>query len=209
MRRYETVFIANSELTDEDRQSLLDKLQGLMPKDQAMLVKLDEWGNKRLAYEVKKQTRGYYVLMDYCGDGVLVKELERNMRLDDRVLKYMTVLKDTTVDLEAIKAEIEAAKAQAAQAEPVQETAGESATETADEPATETADEGATEATGETVQETAATPPTETADEPATPTAGEPVSESNEAAEAPVSEPATPEETPESSYQEEQEDETT
>ena len=185
MRRYETVFIANSELTDEDRQSLIDKMQGLLPEDQAMLVKLDEWGNKRLAYEVKKQTRGYYVLMDYCGDGVLVKELERNMRLDDRILKYMTVLKDTIVDMEAIKAEIEAAKAQASQAESATDTAEESATDTADEPATDTADE------------------------PATDTADKAVSEPNEAAEAPLNESAEPEETPESSNQEGQEDETT
>jgi small subunit ribosomal protein S6 len=194
MRRYETVFIANSELADEDRQSLLDKLQGLMPEGQAMLVKLDHWGNKRLAYEVKKQTRGYYVLMDYCGDGVLVKELERNMRLDDRVLKYMTVLKDTTVDMETIKAEIEAAaqakEAAAAAAEAAKKTADETATLPADKPATETADE----------------PATQTADEPATITADEPPTKT---VEAPVSESATPEETPETSDQEEQKDETT
>jgi small subunit ribosomal protein S6 len=192
MRRYETVFIANSELTDEDRQSLIDKIHGLLPEGQAVLVKLDEWGNKRLAYEVKKQTRGYYVLMDYCGDGVLVKELERNMRLDDRILKYMTVLKDPTVDMEAIKAEIEAAKAQASQAEPATKTAEEPAQETAEEPATVTAEESTTE----------------TADKPATMTADKAASEADETAETPSNESAESEETPESSNQEGQEDET-
>jgi small subunit ribosomal protein S6 len=195
------VFIANSELTDEDRQSLLDKMLGLLPEDQAMLVNLDLWGNKRLAYEVKKQTRGYYVLMDYCGDGVLVKELERNMRLDDRILKYMTVLKDTTVDMEAIKAEIEAAEAQAAQAASAQEAADESAAETVEEPPAIMADEP--------TQETADEAPTQTADEPATETADEAVSESHEAAEAPLSESGAPGDAPESSDQEEQADETT
>jgi small subunit ribosomal protein S6 len=195
MRRYETVFIANSELADEERQLLLDKLQGLVPEaeDQAMLVKLDEWGNKRLAYAVKKQTRGYYVLMDYCGDGTLVKEIERNMRLDDRILKYMTVLKNTTVDLEAIKAEIEAAKAQEAASGAAKEAAAESATQTADESATMTADE----------------PATQTADEPSTPMADKAGTESNETAEAPLSESGAPEETPESSDQEEQDETTT
>ncbi|MEE9566886.1 MAG: 30S ribosomal protein S6, partial [Desulfobacteria bacterium] len=110
MRRYETVFIVNPELSEDQHQLLFDKLNGLVPEDQGMLVKLDEWGNKRLAYEIKKHTRGYYVLMDFCGDGALVKEIERNLRLDDRVLKYMTVLKDETVDLEALKAEMEAAE---------------------------------------------------------------------------------------------------
>jgi len=201
MRRYETVFIANSELTDEEQQSLLDKLLGLLPEDQAMLVNLDVWGNKRLAYEVKKQTRGYYVLMDYCGDGVLVKELERNMRLDDRVLKYMTILKDTTVDMEAIKAEMEAAKAKKEISEPATETADEPATETAGEPATITADEPAQGTAGEPAPEST------------TITAGkgeeETIPEPKMTAEAPLSESGAPEETPESSNQEEQEDETT
>jgi small subunit ribosomal protein S6 len=132
MRRYETVFIMNPELSGDQHQLLFDKLNGLVPEDQGTLVKLDEWGHKRLAYEIKKHTRGYYVLMDFCGDGALVQEIERNLRLDDRVLKYVTVLKDEAVDLEAVKAEIEAAKAEIEAAkekttkpEPVEEATGE------------------------------------------------------------------------------------
>jgi small subunit ribosomal protein S6 len=177
MRRYETVLIVNAELAEEQRLSLFDKLKGLVSEDQGMLVKFDEWGHKRLAYEIKKQTRGYYVLMDLCGDGALVKEIERNMRLDDRVLKYMTVLKEKDVDMEAVKAEMEAAKEQALKAERAQEAAGESAQETAGEPAQETAGE---------------------AEEKADP-------ESTETVETPLSESEAPEQTPESSDQEEQE----
>ncbi|OEU79698.1 MAG: 30S ribosomal protein S6 [Desulfobacterales bacterium C00003060] len=112
MRRYETLYILHPELSEEQRQPLFDKLTGLMSADHGMLVKLDEWGNRKLAYEIKKQTRGYYVLMEFCGDGPLVKEIERNMRLDDRILKYLTVLTDKAVDAEAAKAEIETAKAE-------------------------------------------------------------------------------------------------
>ena len=125
MRRYETVFIVNPELSEEQRQPIFDKLKGILSEDREVLVKFDEWGHKKLAYEIKKQTRGYYVLMDFCGDGALVKEIERNMRLDDRVLKYMTVLKDKTVDVEAIKAEIESAKEQESKPEPTEQAAGE------------------------------------------------------------------------------------
>ena len=117
MRTYETVFIVNPELSEEQRQPLFDKLKGFVSEDQGMVVKFDEWGHKRLAYEIAKHTRGYYVLMEFCGDGALVKEIERNMRLDDRVLKYMTVLKEKAVDVEALKAEIEAAKEEAAKEE--------------------------------------------------------------------------------------------
>ena len=123
MRRYETVFIVNPELSEEQRQPIFDKLKGILSEDREVLVKFDEWGHKKLAYEIKKQTRGYYVLMDFCGDGALVKEIERNMRLDDRVLKYMTVLKDKTVDVEAIKAEIESAKEQESKPEPTEQAA--------------------------------------------------------------------------------------
>jgi small subunit ribosomal protein S6 len=186
MRRYETVFIVNSELAEEQQQSLFDKLKGLVSEDQGMLVKFDEWGHKRLAYEIKKQSRGYYVLMDLCGDGALVKEIERNMRLDDRVLKYMTVLKEKAVDMEAVKAEIEVAEAQESKSEPAQEAADEPAQEAADEPSEEAADEPAQETAGEREEK---------AD-----------SESTETAETPLSESEAPERTTESSDQEEQED---
>ncbi|NVM57715.1 MAG: 30S ribosomal protein S6 [Desulfobacterales bacterium] len=112
MRRYESVFIANPDLSKEECQPLFDKLNNLISDGHGFVVKFDEWGHKRLAYEIKKHTRGYYVLMEYCGDGALVRELERNMRLDDRVLKYMTVLLEKKVDVEALKGEIEAAKEQ-------------------------------------------------------------------------------------------------
>ena len=145
MRSYETVFIVNAELSEEQRQPLFDKLKGLVSEDQGMLVKFDEWGHKRLAYEIKKHTRGYYVLMEFCGDGALVKEIERNMRLDDRVLKYMTVLKDKAVDVEAVKADIEAAKEQESKPEPTEQAVGEGEdkgnsepTETVEAPVSET-----------------------------------------------------------------------
>ncbi len=121
MRKYETVFIANPDLSDEERQPLFDKLQNLISQGSGLVIKFDEWGHKRLAYEVKKQTRGYYVQVEFCGDGSLVNELERNLRLDDRVLKYMTVLQERAVDLEAIKAELKAAKEQEIQAAKEQE----------------------------------------------------------------------------------------
>ena len=121
MRRYETVFVANPDLSQEELQPLFDKLNNLTSDRQGLIIKFDQWGHRRLAYEIKKHTRGYYVLMEFCGDGSLVNELERNMRLDDRVLKYMTVLVDKQVDVEALKAQIEATKKQESEPELAQE----------------------------------------------------------------------------------------
>ncbi|MBN1843195.1 MAG: 30S ribosomal protein S6 [Deltaproteobacteria bacterium] len=138
VRRYETTVIVNPALSQEERQSVLDKLTNLISDAQGLLVKFDEWGEKRLAYEIKKETRGYYVLTEFCGGGSLVKELERNLRLDDRALKYMTVCIDKEVDPERVKAEIEAAakEEEESKPEPVQEVAAGEAQEEA--PAEET-----------------------------------------------------------------------
>ena len=139
MRRYETVFIVNPSLSQEESQPLFDKLTDLIVAHQGLMVKFDEWGQKRLAYEIRKQTRGYYILLDFCGNGSLVKELERNMRLDDRVLKYMTVCVAKDVDEEAIRTEIkaaeeaaeEAAKVKASSADPGEDEAASEAQEQA------------------------------------------------------------------------------
>jgi len=118
MRRYETVFIIDPELSDEGRDPIFSRLSDLIEQHQGFLVKPDEWGARKLAYPIKKKARGYYVRLDYCGDGSLVNEIERFFRIDDRILKYMTVLLDRHADLDAIKEEIareEAEKARIAE----------------------------------------------------------------------------------------------
>ena len=51
---------------------------------------MEEWGRKKLAFKIKGTTRGYYVLVDYAGTPATVKELERNYRIDDRIIRYLT-----------------------------------------------------------------------------------------------------------------------
>lgn len=114
MRRYETIFIIDNDLSEEERSPIFEKLKDLIQQHNGLQVKVDEWGTKRLAYEIKKKARGYYVCLDYCGSATLVNEIERFFRIDDRVLKYMTVLLDKDVDIENVKEEI--AKAEEAKA---------------------------------------------------------------------------------------------
>ena len=106
MRRYETIFIADNDLSEEDRSPIFEKLKDLIQEHDGLLVMVDEWGGKKLAYEIKKKARGYSVRLDYCGSGILVNEIERFFRIDDRILKYMTVLLDKDADIEAVKEEI-------------------------------------------------------------------------------------------------------
>jgi small subunit ribosomal protein S6 len=106
MRRYETFIIIDPDLSDEERSPIFEKVKDLIKQEECLLVTLDEWGGRRLAYEIKKKSRGYYVRLDYCGTGKFVNEMERFFRIDDRVMKYMTVLLDKYADIELIKEEI-------------------------------------------------------------------------------------------------------
>ena len=118
MRRYETIVIIDPKLSNEQRLPIFEKLKDLIVQQSGFLVIVDEWGDKRLAYEIKKRSHGYYVRLDFCGTGALVNEMERFFRIDERALKYMTVLLDKDADVEKIKeqmAEAEASKEQAAQ----------------------------------------------------------------------------------------------
>ena len=119
MRRYETIFISDPDLSETERGQLCEKTKKLIPDYNGMLVVFDEWGTKKLAYDIKKKNRGYYVLINYGGDGDLVDEMERSFRIDDRVLKFMTIVLDKEADPEAIQMEIDKAKeaASAKQAE--------------------------------------------------------------------------------------------
>jgi len=124
MRRYETMVIVDPDVREGDRLPLIEKLTGLIPQKGGLLVVRDEWGSKKLAYPIGKRTRGYYLRLDYCGQGDLVDELERFCRIDDRVMKYMTVQIEKEVDLEKIQEQILAAQQAAA---PAAETKSETA----------------------------------------------------------------------------------
>ena len=110
MRRYETIIITDPDLSAEQREPVLQRVNDVVEQGDGYLALTDEWGARKLAYEVKKKDRGYYVRFDYCGTGAVVNEIERFFRIDDRILKYMTVLVDKTADIEKIKEEIAAAQ---------------------------------------------------------------------------------------------------
>lgn len=113
MRRYETVFIINPDASAEQRTAILDRVNSEIEKYQGVLLQFDEWGLRKTAYPVRKKSRGYYVLCEYLGsEGELISEIERFFRIDDNVMKYMTVQTSEEIDVETAKAEVEARKVQ-------------------------------------------------------------------------------------------------
>lgn len=111
MRRYETIIIIDPDSSEEDRKTVLGRISDLIQKEDGFFVLFDEWGNRKLAYEIKKKNRGHYVRVDYCGSGHLVNEMERFFKIDDRLLKYMTIQLDKSPNLDQIKEELAETKA--------------------------------------------------------------------------------------------------
>lgn len=106
MRRYESIVIIDPDVSSENRVPLLEKIKDLIQQKGGFLVKIDEWGIQKLAYEIMKKMRGYYIRIDYCGTGLLVSEMERSFRIDDRVIKFMTILLEKEADIDRIKEEL-------------------------------------------------------------------------------------------------------
>jgi small subunit ribosomal protein S6 len=98
MNHYETIYIADPTLDDDSLKETIDKFSDLIKKLKGFIVKVDEWGKRKLAYEVKRFDKGYYVVLDFYALPETVTELERNLKLDDQILKYITVKIDENVD---------------------------------------------------------------------------------------------------------------
>lgn len=109
MRRYETVIIAPADLPDDEIIGLMDRYKGIITNHKGLVMKIEKWGKRKLAYEIKKHNRGFYMLIDFAGQSAVVAELERNLKIDDKILKFMTVKKDDQVILEDLQKEIAAA----------------------------------------------------------------------------------------------------
>jgi small subunit ribosomal protein S6 len=113
MRRYETFIIADPDLSVEQRLSVLERVTDIMAQMGGFLIRTEEWGSRKLAYTIRKKERGYYVRFDFCGTGQLVNEMERFFRIDERVLKHMSVLLDPHPNIERIQEEMAKAEAEA------------------------------------------------------------------------------------------------
>lgn len=91
MRTYETIFIVRPDLVGDEYAAVVEKFRKILIDQGSNILKVDEWGTKKLAYPVKKQFRGTYVLMAYEAGAKVIAELERRMRIDETVIKFQTV----------------------------------------------------------------------------------------------------------------------
>jgi small subunit ribosomal protein S6 len=116
MRHYETTFILRPNLGEEQFTEIIDRTVGIITGDDGAIITLDRWGIKRLAYEINREVQGYYVYLNFAAPGKTAAEIERIFRIDDRVLRYLTVKLGDAMNAEAIEAEKERIAEVAAQA---------------------------------------------------------------------------------------------
>lgn len=108
MRRYETVVIVPVDLPDDEITGLIDRYRSIITNHRGTAIKVEKWGKRKLAYEIRKHNKGFYMLIDFAGQSATVVELERNLKIDDKVLKFMTVKKNDHVVLADLEKEIAA-----------------------------------------------------------------------------------------------------
>jgi small subunit ribosomal protein S6 len=88
---YETTYILRPDVTEENQKSFLEKIKGIIQAHQGQVIAVEDWGRRRLAYAIKKETRGYYTHIVYTGNNSLVAEIERNLRINEQALRFLTV----------------------------------------------------------------------------------------------------------------------
>jgi small subunit ribosomal protein S6 len=138
MRTYESIFIVHPDIVGDEQTAIIDKYTTILTNQGAEVLKLDNWGVRTLAYPVKKQTKGCYVLVIFEAGPKVIAEFERRMRIDEKVIKFQTVILEGGYE-----------------APPVIEAAPEEASTEAEEGVAETAE--TSESTEEAVEPTAET----------------------------------------------------
>src|SRR3954463_14787031 len=97
MRIYENLFIIKPDATEEEIDSLIEQMSKNIATAGGTVDKVEKWGKRRLAYRVEKQREGYYVLLTFTTEPAVVREFERRMRVQDSVIKFLTVRIDETL----------------------------------------------------------------------------------------------------------------
>ena len=91
MELYESLFIIRASVSDQETAALIEKMKAVAEKTGAQFIKSENWGKKKLAYEVKRERKGTYVYFYFRAPNTTVGELERSYRLEDSIIKFLTV----------------------------------------------------------------------------------------------------------------------
>ena len=91
MNKYELVYVIDTALDDDARKVVIDRFNGMIEQEGGKVLKVDEWGKRRLAYPINYKTEGYYVLVNFESEATLPREIERTMQIAESILRYPIV----------------------------------------------------------------------------------------------------------------------
>ena len=94
MNKYELALVINAKIEDDARTDAIEKIKALIEKFGGEITNVDEWGKKKLAYEIQKMHEGFYYFIQFEADSQCPAEIERHVRIMDNVLRYLVVRKD-------------------------------------------------------------------------------------------------------------------
>ncbi|HTJ83243.1 MAG TPA: 30S ribosomal protein S6 [Polyangiaceae bacterium] len=120
-RAYETIYILRPDIDAESAEKVGARVSEVVSKENGKLTQVELWGRRRLAYDIAKHKRGVYVFLKYLGDGKVVAEVERNLRLSDGVLKYQTVLVENNVEAAGLEVSSDAVKFERLELPPIED----------------------------------------------------------------------------------------
>ena len=126
MRRYETIYILRPSLSEDEITKVIDYTNQIILDEKGTIIELNKWGMKKLAYLIKKESQGYYVYCEYAGTPAAVAEIERKFRIDDSVLRYLSIKTAASISEEQIQqavGEVSAREAASQEIEAVEEEA--------------------------------------------------------------------------------------
>ena len=133
MRRYETVFIIRPNAGEEEINRVINYVTEIITSEGGTVIETNRWGLKKLAYLIKKESMGYYVLCDFASNPASVSEIERRYRIDDAVIKFMTLKTADSINAEDALQAVNAVNDRVASEEAArQEAEAETETETAE-----------------------------------------------------------------------------
>ena len=146
MNKYELALVISAKLDDEARTAVLDRAKEYISRHGGVVGETEEWGKRKLAYEIQKQTEAYYYFVQFEAEGETPNELEGRMRIMDNVLRYLVVRKGENDVFSVVPEKTEEA--------PAEEEAEEAPAEEAEEPpAEEEAEEAPAEEAAEAAEE--------------------------------------------------------
>jgi small subunit ribosomal protein S6 len=103
MPSYESTVITKPNTTEDQVNAIRTKVEGIIQQHQGTVGNFEDWGTRRLSYEIQKENRGRYIYFAYTGNNGTVAEIERNLRINENVVRYLSVNLSKEDDLEMIK----------------------------------------------------------------------------------------------------------